>query len=175
VNRGQAYQVFPIAGGGSRARNEDMSKTMLVADNSATMRLAVRLLLESRKPELVVQEAVDGLDAIEKAKTLKPDLIVLDLAMPRMNGADAAMALKKSMPTTPIVLFTLYSDVGRVLSSAIGVEVISKTDGIPKLIERVLSQRPAARANEPDPPARERGIFPGTGPPRPTDAPRHLN
>ena len=114
-----------------------MSKTMLVADNSATMRLAVRLLLESRKPELVVQEAVDGLDAIEKAKTLKPDLIVLDLAMPRMNGADAAMALKKSMPTTPIVLFTLYSDVGRVLSSAIGVEVISKTDGIPKLLERV--------------------------------------
>jgi len=114
-----------------------MSKTMLVADDSATMRLTVRLLLESRKPELIVQEAVDGLDAIEKAETLKPDLIVLDLAMPGMNGADAAMALKKSMPTTPIILFTLYSDVGRFLSSAIGVEVISKTDGIPKLLERV--------------------------------------
>ena len=114
-----------------------MSKTMLVADDSATMRLTVRLLLESRKPDLVVQEAVDGLDAIEKAEKLKPDLIVLDLAMPRLNGADAAVALKKNMPKTPIVLFTLYGDVGRILSSAIGVEVISKTDGIPKLLERV--------------------------------------
>jgi CheY-like chemotaxis protein len=114
-----------------------MSKTMLVADDSATMRLTVRLLLENRKPDLVVQEAVDGLDAIEKAQKLKPDLIVLDLAMPRLNGADAAVALKKNMPETPIVLFTLYSDVGRFLSSAIGVEVISKTDGFPKLLERV--------------------------------------
>ena len=88
-----------------------MSKTMLVADNSATMRLAVRLLLESRKPELVVQEAVDGLDAIEKAKTLKPDLIVLDLAMPRMNGAEATVVLKAMMPHVPIILFTLHEEI----------------------------------------------------------------
>lgn len=114
-----------------------MSKTMLVADDSATMRLAVRLMLESRKPDLVVQEAVDGVDAIEKAEKLKPDLIVLDLAMPRLNGADAAMALKRSMPQTPILLLTLYSEVGRFVASAIGVEVISKTDGLPRLLERV--------------------------------------
>jgi chemotaxis response regulator CheB len=59
-----------------------MSKTVLVADDSATMRLAVRLLLECWNEKLAVREAIDGLDAIEKAKRLKPDLILLELAMP---------------------------------------------------------------------------------------------
>jgi len=114
-----------------------MSKTVLVADDSATMRLTVRLLMEGRNAELAVQEALDGVDAIEKAEMLKPDLIVLDLAMPRLNGAEVASVLKKTMPDTPIILFTLYSEVGRVLSTATGVEVISKTDDFPRLWERV--------------------------------------
>lgn len=114
-----------------------MSKTVLVADDSATMRLTVRLLMEGRNAELDVQEAVDGVDAIEKAVILKPDLIVLDLAMPRLNGAEAASVLKKTMPDTPIILFTLYNEAGRFLSSATGVEVISKTDDFPRLLERV--------------------------------------
>jgi CheY-like chemotaxis protein len=59
------------------------------------MRLSVRLLLEGRHKELVVREAVDGVDAIEKAKQSKPDLILLDLAMPRLNGAGAAAVLKE--------------------------------------------------------------------------------
>jgi CheY-like chemotaxis protein len=56
-----------------------VAKTILVADDSVAMRLSVRLLLEGRHPELVVSEAVDGVDAIEKAKKSKPDLILLDL------------------------------------------------------------------------------------------------
>ena len=114
-----------------------MSKTVLVADDSATMRLTVRLLMECRNAELVVQEAVDGVDAIEKAEILKPDLIVLDLAMPRLNGAEAASVLKKTMPDTPIILFTLYNEVVRVLSTVTGVEVISKTNDFSRLLERV--------------------------------------
>jgi CheY-like chemotaxis protein len=114
-----------------------MSKSVLVVDDSATMRLTMRLLLEGRNAELEVREAVDGVDAIEKAETLKPDFIVLDFAMPRLNGADAASILKKTMPNTPIVLLTLYNDVARALTSISGVEVISKTDGIPKLLDRV--------------------------------------
>jgi CheY-like chemotaxis protein len=114
-----------------------MPKTVLVADDSASMRLAVRILLEGRK--LSVHDAVDGVDAIETARTLKPDLILLDLAMPRLNGAEAAAVLKNTFPTTPIILFTLHTDLSiDALSATLGVDTfISKDDGIPKLLERV--------------------------------------
>jgi CheY-like chemotaxis protein len=115
-----------------------VAKTVLIADDSASMRLSVRLLLEGRHTELVVREAVDGLDAIEKAKTSQPDLILLDLAMPRLNGAEAATVLKKAMPETPVILFTMFTDlVADSLCAAIGVDFVSKADGLPKLLERV--------------------------------------
>jgi CheY-like chemotaxis protein len=71
-------------------------------------------------------------DAIERAKELHPDLIMLDLAMPRMNGAEAACVLRGLMPAVPIILFTMYADdFGEKLASAIGVHVVlSKPEGI---------------------------------------------
>jgi CheY-like chemotaxis protein len=68
-------------------------------------------LLEGRHKELDVREAVDGADAIEEARKSKPDLIILDLAMPRLNGAEAATVLKNDMPETPVVLFTMNTDI----------------------------------------------------------------
>jgi len=114
-----------------------VAKTILVADDSVAVRLSVRLLLEGRHPELVVSEAVDGVDAIEKAKSSKPDLIILDLAMPRLNGLGAATVLKSDLPETPIILFTYTDLLPKTLCEAIGVDFISKVDGIPKLLERV--------------------------------------
>ena len=112
--------------------------TVLIADDSASMRRSVRFLLERRHSELVVSEAVDGADAIEKAKQTQPDLILLDLAMPRLNGAEAATVLKKTLPEIPIILFTMYTDLhADSLCGFIGVDFISKVDGIPKLLERV--------------------------------------
>jgi DNA-binding NarL/FixJ family response regulator len=75
------------------------------------------------------------------AKKLKPDLIVLDLAMPRMNGAEAASILSQTMPKTPLVLLTLYKNVlGSALASAVGVKaIIDKTDGLGKLVACVHS------------------------------------
>lgn len=52
--------------------------------------------------------AIDGYDAIQKAQELKPDLIILDMSMPRLNGIEAAPILKKMLPETPIVLLTSY-------------------------------------------------------------------
>jgi CheY-like chemotaxis protein len=95
------------------------------------------LLLEGRHSELVVREAVDGVDVIEKAKKSKPDLILLDLAMPRLNGAEAAVLLRNDMPETPVILFTwtdLHIDS---LCATIDVDFISKADGVSKLLERV--------------------------------------
>jgi DNA-binding NarL/FixJ family response regulator len=89
----------------------------------------------------VCGEAADGVEAIEQAKKLKPDLIVLDLVMPRMNGAEAASILNQTMPKTPIVLLTLYKNVlGSALASAVGVKaIIDKTDGMGKLVACVRS------------------------------------
>jgi CheY-like chemotaxis protein len=112
--------------------------TVLVADDSASTRLSVRLLLEGRYPELSIREAIDGLDAVQKAEKLRPDLILLDLNMPRLNGAEAAAALKNLLPDTPIILFTVFQDlIGQSLCSALGVESLSKTDGVSQLLERV--------------------------------------
>jgi CheY-like chemotaxis protein len=125
-----------------------VAKTVLIADDSASVRLSVRLLLQGRHKELVVREAFDGMDAIAKAKRSKPDLILLDLAMPRLNGAEAATVLKNDMPETPVILFT-YTDLhADSLCAAIGIEFISKTDGIPKLLERVDALLPPTVPNE---------------------------
>jgi CheY-like chemotaxis protein len=83
-----------MSGPSSVAQNA-MPKSILVVDDSDTVRKLTRLFLESQIELEVCGEAVDGVDAIEKAKELKPDLIVLDLAMPRMNGVEAASALKR--------------------------------------------------------------------------------
>jgi DNA-binding NarL/FixJ family response regulator len=76
---------------------------------------------------------------VEKTRALEPDLVLLDLSMPRMNGAEAASLIKKSNPDVRIILFTMYSEnIGRSLTSAIGVEaVLSKPDGIAALVRTI--------------------------------------
>jgi len=85
----------------------------------------------------VCGEAVDGLDAIEKATKLKPDFILLDLSMPRMNGMEAASILKRLMPHILIVAFSMYSELlGKSLPSTVGIDaVIDKLAGIEKVVE----------------------------------------
>jgi len=111
-----------------------------VIDDGDSVRDIIRIFLE-REGFDVCGEAADGVEAIEQAKKLKPDLIVLDLAMPRMNGAEAASILSATMPDIPIILLTLYQNVlGSALASAVGVKaVIDKTDGMDKLVECVHS------------------------------------
>ena len=123
-----------------------MSKSILIADDSDTVRKVTRLFLETQVGFEVCGEAVDGVDAIEKAKELKPDLIVLDLAMPRMNGIEAASAIKRMMPRVPVVLFTLYAETVRnVRVSDVGIDaVLPKPDGGWKLLECVRSLLEAA-------------------------------
>jgi DNA-binding NarL/FixJ family response regulator len=107
---------------------------VLLIDDGDSVRDVIRTFLEKRGFQ-VCGEAADGIDAIEKAKVLKPDLIILDLAMPRMNGMEAASILSGIMPGVPIVLLTIYGDfMGSSLAAASGIKaVISKTDSLDKL------------------------------------------
>jgi len=116
-----------------------MSKSILVVDDSDITRKITRLFLEIQIGFEICGEAVDGVDAIEKAKELKPDLVLLDLVMPRMNGIEAASVIKGMMPQVSIVLFTMYKEtVGNALASAVGIDaVLSKPDGGWKLLECV--------------------------------------
>ena len=115
-----------------------MAKCILIADDNDIVRTIIRFFLETEGFE-VCGEAADGIDVIEKASQLKPDLIVLDVAMPRMNGVEAASVLKGMMPDLPIVWFTMYKElVGHSLTAAVGVDaVISKPDGVAGLVECV--------------------------------------
>jgi CheY-like chemotaxis protein len=85
-------------------------KTILLADDSPLIGQALyRLLATEENYDLRVQ-AADGKSAISLAQECKPDLVILDLSMPKMNGLQTARELKKIMPSVPIILFTLHAD-----------------------------------------------------------------
>ena len=86
-----------------------MVKSVLIADDNAFVRQRLGDLF-SREPDFeVCGEAENGRKAVEEAQELHPDLILLDLSMPVMNGLDAARALKRLMPEVPIVMFSMFS------------------------------------------------------------------
>jgi CheY-like chemotaxis protein len=113
-----------------------MPHCVLIVDDNATVRRMIRQQIETAGLE-VCGEAVDGLDAIDKARALKPDLIILDLSMPRMNGIDAARELSRICPGVPILLNTMHAGVlrgQRELPAGVK-EVVAKTEN---LLARVL-------------------------------------
>ena len=114
-------------------------KRILIVDDSSNMRRLVRTNLESHPGLHVCGEAADGMEAIDAAIDLKPDLIVLDLCMPRMNGLEAAAALHLLLPSTPIVLFTLHEDiVTENQTRSVGIKaVISKMGEMNALLREV--------------------------------------
>jgi two-component system, NarL family, nitrate/nitrite response regulator NarL len=110
--------------------------TVLIVDDSDSVRIAVRALFEAEPGFSVIGEAVNGMDAINKADELAPDLIVLDLSMPIMNGLEAAETLKSSLPTTPIFVLTAHGgpEVDRAARAA-GVDAVySKGDNLQKMV-----------------------------------------
>jgi DNA-binding NarL/FixJ family response regulator len=118
-------------------------KRVLIADDSAIVRNVMKIFVEDRPNVSICGEAVNGLEAVDKARTLKPDLVLLDFAMPGMNGAEVAALLKKEMPWMPVILFTMYGDdIGGYLLSSIGVDaVLSKPEGLTtlaKVVDAVL-------------------------------------
>jgi len=81
---------------------------ILIAEDSEPVRLALRKRIEAHEGWTVCCEATDGLQAVERALRLKPDLIILDYAMPRANGLQAARRISARLPGVPILLNTFY-------------------------------------------------------------------
>jgi DNA-binding NarL/FixJ family response regulator len=81
-------------------------KRVLLVDDNATIRNAIRPLFDSHPSFEVCGEAEHGQEAVEKAPSLRPDLVILDLVMPVMNGLEAAPLLIKILPDVWIILFT---------------------------------------------------------------------
>ena len=93
-----------------------MSCRLLLADDHHIVRQALRGLLEAAGHE-VIGEASDGHEALKLARTLNPDIAVLDLSMPLLNGVDAAREMRRLSPGIRTILLTMYTDKGYVLQA----------------------------------------------------------
>lgn len=110
---------------------------ILLADDHAVLRAGLRLLLSSQEGWTVVGEAETGTEALTLAEKLQPDLILLDLSLPALNGLDALPALRRLAPTAKILILTMHDDrqylrqalktgaSGYVLKKAADVELLS--------------------------------------------------
>ena len=88
---------------------------IVLADDHIVMRNGLRLLLERQPDFEVVGEAADGRQTAELCDTLKPNVVVLDIAMPNLNGIEAARQIAAKLPKTSIVILSMHSDEGYVL------------------------------------------------------------
>jgi DNA-binding NarL/FixJ family response regulator len=115
-----------------------MVKSVLIADDHETIRQALCHLFTSQKDFDVCGEAENGLEAVEMAEVLRPDLILLDLSMPVMNGVEAACELKRLMPMVPIIVFSEYGDVfSEREARSTGISAfVSKTEHLSVLLDK---------------------------------------
>ena len=116
-----------------------MATRILIADDHIVIRRMLRALLETREGWEVCGEAANGREAVTKAQELKPDLMVMDLAMPIMDGIQASQELSKAMPTVPIVMHTLHYSVElEVQAKKAGIrQVVAKMDSGERLLNAI--------------------------------------
>jgi len=86
-----------------------MPTKILIADDNRTMREALRLIVSEHTDWVICGEAADGLEAVSKATELIPDIVILDLTMPKLNGLQAASAIHTAAPKIPMMLFTQHN------------------------------------------------------------------
>lgn len=94
-----------------------MSIRIILADDHTVMRSGLRLLLERQDNLQVVGEAADGREAVELAASEKPDVVVMDIAMPHLNGVEAARQIVSRSPQTAIAILSMHSDESYVIRS----------------------------------------------------------
>jgi DNA-binding NarL/FixJ family response regulator len=137
-------------------------RSVLIVDDHEAIRRGLRSLFRGHPEFAIVGEAVDGVEAIQKAQELCPDLVILDLAMPEMNGLEAAAALKYILPDVPLFLLTAhFSRELELAATASGIcAVFSKHDCLDAMIQRARSELgiPGARQDCEGEPSQKRSV-----------------
>jgi DNA-binding NarL/FixJ family response regulator len=112
---------------------------ILIADDNEVVRSAIHTLIDVKTGFRVCGEAEDGIDAVQKAKNLLPDVVLLDLRMPRINGLEAASIIKRTLPSVRIVLFTMFAgDISETVRTAANIDlVLRKPAGLDSLVESI--------------------------------------
>ena len=88
----------------------DTRLRILLADDHVTVRQGLKMLIDSQDDMTVVSEASDGAAAVEQARTVRPDVVVMDISMPGMNGLVATRTLKQIQPDSVVVILTRHGD-----------------------------------------------------------------
>src|SRR4051812_28536709 len=81
---------------------------VLLADDHDLMRQGIRRLLDSHDNLKVCGEAKNGLEAVDKALEYKPDVVIIDLSMPKMGGLEATRRIRQQLPETEVLIFTIH-------------------------------------------------------------------
>src|SRR5216683_7326045 len=116
-------------------RSPAMVKSVLIADDNAFVRQRLCEVFGREADFDVCGEAGNGREAIEEAQELHPDLILLDLSMPVMNGLEAARVLKRVMPEVPVIMFSAYGDSFENEARSAGVSaLVSKSEDMSVLL-----------------------------------------
>jgi DNA-binding NarL/FixJ family response regulator len=135
---------------------------ILVADDHEMVRHGLRAVLEAHPDWVVCGEAANGIEAVSQARALKPDIVVLDFAMPELNGLGAARQIRQELPQTEVLILTMHeseslvrslgragvrgcvlkSDAGRVLVSAVEQLLRHKPFFSPKVVGWVSTGEP---------------------------------
>lgn len=119
-----------------------MNITVMIADDHAIVRDGLKLLLESQPGIVVTGEARNGRDAVAQAKQLRPDIVIMDIAMPELNGIEAADRILRECPSTRVIILSMYSTTehiyrslkvgarGYLLKESAGAEVVAAVKAV---------------------------------------------
>ncbi len=105
---------------------------VMLCDDHTILREGIRLLLNSQPDIEVVAEAVDGREAVDKARTAKPDVILMDIAMPLLNGLEATKQIRRDNPNARVLVLTMYESdeyVSQMLEAGAAGYVLKKVAG----------------------------------------------
>jgi DNA-binding NarL/FixJ family response regulator len=119
---------------------------ILIVDDEKAVRTALGRLLATRKEWQVVGEAADGAEAVGKARELRPDIVIMDITMPEMNGLEATPRIKKALPAAEILIFTQHDSTQMVqqaqIAGASGYLLKSQANWLVTAVEAMGEHKP---------------------------------